>query len=167
MGQTRALLTIRLADGSTTYVNTEKMAIFYLERVTTASVAGSPSSLKSEVVHEVEERLSAIQPIITGKVLGLNNCSSHRARRNVAEHNFQVKMQDVSLADARQLQRGRTSTLASAENAAVGKLVEAKGKGTGPARKTEQLKEFDCKKLKSTTKEGLVIDDEDEKKAVS
>ena len=29
---------------------------------------------------------------------------------------------------------------------------------------TQQLKEFDGKKLKSTTKEGLDIDDEDEKK---
>ena len=28
---------------------------------------------------------------------------------------------------------------------------------------TQQLKEFDGKKLKSTTKEGLDIDDEDEK----
>ena len=31
---------------------------------------------------------------------------------------------------------------------------------------TQQLKEFDGKKLKSTTKEGLDIDDEDEKKKI-
>ena len=35
-----------------------------------------------------------------------------------------------------------------------------------PRYATQQLKEFDGKKLKSTTKEGLDIDDEDEKKKI-
>ena len=116
MGHTRAFLTVRLPDGSMVYVNTEKLAAAYLEQIAAASAAASGSPVQNPVAEEVGDRLLAIQPILEDKVLGRNSCSSHRARRNVAEHNFKVRMKDVTLADACHVQRGRPTECSSTDS---------------------------------------------------
>ena len=63
------------------------------------AVAGGPTAdwCEDPVADEVNQRLHAIKPVLDSRVRGCNSSGAVRARRNVAEHNFEVKMRDVTL----------------------------------------------------------------------
>ena len=105
MGAARAAITVRGANGVMTYVNSEKLGREWLERI-----AGG---VELQCASELHDRMDAIQPVIADKLCGRNTCGSVRARRNVAEHNFHVQMADVTLANAKAVQRGNTTATAS------------------------------------------------------
>ena len=102
MGATRAFVTVRRDDGATTYINNERLALQYL-----ALIAGPISELQDDVEREVDGRLQAIRPVIEARLHGRNSCGAVRARRNVAEHNFSVNIDEVTLSGAAAVQRGQ------------------------------------------------------------
>ena len=87
-----------------------------------ASVANSLflqvcSKLESQVCSddEVEARLGAIRPSIAAGLIGENVSGSSKAMRNVACHNFQIEVKNLSPLDAKRIQRGGRKRAATRE----------------------------------------------------
>ena len=55
---------------------------------------------------EVEERLQAVRPTLEAGLQGKAVCGSARAKRNLAVHNFGIKIGAISTDDAKRIQRG-------------------------------------------------------------
>ena len=64
---------------------------------------------------EVEARLGAIRPSIAAGLIGENVSGSSKAMRNVACHNFQIEVNNLSPLDAKRIQRGGRKRAATRE----------------------------------------------------